>query len=736
MNLVIVESPSKAKTINKYLGKDYVVKASKGHIVDLPKSGIAIYPEESFRADYVVTNKKALTELKKAYKDANELILAVDMDREGEAIGWHIAQKLGVIDSTGKPKKGKKLQRIVFNEISKDAIIESLKKPRQIDMNLVNAQQTRRFLDRLVGYKLSPVLWKKISFGLSAGRVQSVALRLVVDKENERNKFKIEEYWSVEVFIQNSNAKKTIVNIIKKSDDIDKTTTEKGVKFELFKINSQHVKLQSETEAIRVVDALKNKSILIKEINTKEIKKNPKPPFITSTLQQAGVNTLGFSAKRTMMAAQKLYELGFITYMRTDSTNLSQQAIEVIRSKVKKEFGSEYLPDKPNVYGKKSKNVQEAHEAIRPVDFNVQSDKSFTTEMQKVYSLILNRTLASQMKPAVYEQMQVIAESGKYQFKATGQKLIFPGYLIIKTLKDDDSIQSIESLVKDKSYHIDIINSVQHFTQPPARYTEASLIKKLEELGVGRPSTYSSIISTIISRKYVNKEGKILEPTDIGIAVSNLLSDNFKNIVDYGFTSKMEEGLDNIAEGKVDWLKFLKEFYFPFEKEIKEKEVEISRDDYKVLGQAPADISCPVCESPMIIKLGRFGRFYSCSKWPDCKGMLSITGESENDLLEESKSEEFLSRYLPAPKTEDGRDFILKNGRYGKFWAHPDYPKVKDARPLEMTPEEIEKQYGKPPVDQEGTEYTLRSGKFGRFWAHPDYPKVKKVIRIAKEQNN
>lgn len=736
MNLVVVESPSKAKTINKYLGKGYVVKASKGHIVDLPKSGIAIYPEENFRADYVVTNKKALTDLKKAYKDADELILAVDMDREGEAIGWHIAQKLGVIDSTGKPKKGKKLKRIVFNEISKEAIIESLKNPRQIDMNLVNAQQTRRFLDRLVGYKLSPILWKKISYGLSAGRVQSVALRLVVDKENERNKFKVEEYWSVEIFIQNSNKNETLVNIIKKTDDIDKAFIEKGVRFELFKINSNPVKLKSEIEALNVIDNLKNKSIVIKQINTKEIKKKPRPPFITSTLQQAGVNVLGLSAKRTMMVAQKLYELGFITYMRTDSTNLSPQAIEAIRSVVKREFGNEYLPDKPNFYSKKSKNAQEAHEAIRPVDFSLKSHKTFTPEMQKVYTLILNRTLASQMKPAVYEQMQVIAESGKYEFKATGQKLIFPGYLIIKTLTDEDSIQNIESLAKDKTYHIDIINSVQHFTQPPARYTEASLIKKLEELGVGRPSTYSSIISTIISRKYINKVGKALEPTDIGIAVSNLLSDHFKNIVDYSFTSKMEEGLDNIADGKVDWLKFLKDFYFPFEKDLKEKESKISRDDYKVLGQAPEGISCPLCGSSMVIKLGRFGRFYSCSKWPSCRGMLSITGESQNDLLEESKSEDFMRKYLPGPKTEDGRDFILKNGRYGKFWAHPDYPKVKDARPLEMTSEEIERRFGKPPSDENGVKYILRVGRFGKFWAHPDYPKVKKIIKIDKEAIN
>lgn len=733
MNLVIVESPSKAKTINKYLGKGYVVKASKGHIVDLPKSGIAIYPEENFRADYVVTNKKALTELKKAYKDADELILAVDMDREGEAIGWHIAQKLGIIDHSGKLKKGKNLQRIVFNEISKEAILESLKHPRQIDMNLVNAQQTRRFLDRLVGYKLSPVLWKKISFGLSAGRVQSVALRLVVDKENERNKFKIEEYWSIEVFIQTSLDKNTKVNIIKKGDEINKQNISEGIRFELFKIDNKPVEIKTESEAISIVNKIKDKNISIKEINTKEVKKYPKPPFITSTLQQAGVNVLGFSAKRTMMAAQKLYELGFITYMRTDSTNLSQQAIDAIRTKVKKEFGEKFLPDKPNSYSKKSKNAQEAHEAIRPVDFNVKSDKAFTPEMLKVYNLIYNRAIASQMKPAIYEQLQVIANYENYEFKATGQKLIFPGYLAIKTLKDDDSIQNIESLNKDESYHIDIIDSVQHFTQPPARYSEASLIKKLEELGVGRPSTYSSIISTIISRKYVEKLGKTLEPTDIGIAVSNLLSDNFKNIVDYGFTSKMEEDLDSIAEGKIDWLNFLKNFYFPFEKEIKERESEISRDDYKVLGQAPKEIICPVCGSQMIIKLGRFGRFYSCSRWPDCKGMLSITGESENDLLEESKSEDFNNKYLPAPKTEDGRDFILKNGRYGKFWAHPDYPKIKDARPLELTPEEVERQFGKPPKDEDGITYILRSGKFGNFWAHPDYPKVKKIIKISKE---
>jgi DNA topoisomerase-1 len=337
------------------------------------------------------------------------------------------------------------------------------------------------------------------------------------------------------------------------------------------------------------------------------------------------------------------------------------------------------------------------------------------------------------MTPAKYESIQAVGEIGNLTFKATGQKQVFPGFQILKGLDEADGIQDIQSLIKGNLYNVKTADALQHFTQPPARYSEASLIKKLELIGVGRPSTYSSIISTIMTRTYVEKVEKYLMPTDIGIAVSHLLTDNFSQVVDYDFTSEMENQLDLIADGKTDWLKFLKDFYFPFEQNIAETEGKISRDDYKLLGKAPEEIKCPTCGSEMLIKLGRYGRFYSCSKWPDCKGILSITGESQEDLQKEVTTDAFVTMYLPSPKTDDGRDFSLKQGKFGKFWAHPDYPKVKDARPLELQPEEIVRQFGKPPKDEEGTTYVLRSGKFGKYWAHPDYPKVKKIIKIPKK---
>ncbi|MCA9380766.1 type I DNA topoisomerase [Candidatus Dojkabacteria bacterium] len=735
-SLVVVESPSKAKTINKYLGKDYVVKASKGHVVDLPKSKMGVDVDHDFKVDYVVKNEKSLSELKKAYKGADKLILAVDLDREGEAIAWHVAQKLGALTETGNPKRGHDVERIVFSEITEDAIKDAIEHPRKVDMNLVNAQQARRILDRLVGYTLSPVLWKKIMFGLSAGRVQSVALRLVVEKEEERNKFDPEEYWSLISYANDKKGGKPEIEVKIKEDGKDEEEKKekidpKLIPFEyIYEPKTKGLKNQKSVE--KIIDEVKKEDLVVEDVIKKESKRNPKAPYTTSTLQQAAVNTLGFTSKRTMMVAQKLYEAGFITYMRTDSTAMSKQAIDAARKLIKDKYGDKYLPEKPNIYSKQSKSAQEAHEAIRPVKMDLEDDKSFKEEQKKLYRMIRNRALASQMNPARVETVTITAKAGsKHKFKATGTRVLFDGYLKLKAEKQNEVI--LPEVQKDDKFYHKEIKAAQHFTQPPAKYSEATLIKKLEELGIGRPSTYSSIISTIVSRKYVEKEGRYLFPTDMGIVVNKLLVSHFKDIVDYDFTSEMEDNLDVIAEGGLDWKKMLKDFYKPFAKNVKETEKTITRDDYKILGKAPKNIKCPECNSKMVIKLGRYGRFYSCTKWPDCEGILSMDGESQEDLEKKPTTKEFQETYMPAPKTEDDRDYVLKRGRFGEFWAHPDYPKVKDARPLEYTKKKRTELFGPAPKTDKGDEYLLRSGKYGYFWAHPDYPKVKDIQKVKKQ---
>ncbi|GAB4286126.1 MAG: type I DNA topoisomerase [Candidatus Dojkabacteria bacterium] len=735
--LVVVESPSKAKTISKYLGKDYVVMASKGHVVDLPKSKMGIDVEAGFKPSYEVTNRKALSALKKAYAEADGLVLAVDLDREGEAIGWHVAQKLGAIDGKGKIKKGHDVERIVFSEITKDAIQKAVQNPRDINMNLVNAQQARRFLDRLVGYNLSPVLWKKIAFGLSAGRVQSVALRLVVEREEERDAFRPEEYWSLDLFGTGEEGK-TISKIAMSDEitsDVRKELEHKVKAFVLFsltKINGKKAKFDQKKDVEKVIENLEESFIRVDSVNEKITKKYPKPPFITSTLQQAAINQLGFSSKKTMSVAQKLYEKGFITYMRTDSVSISNEALNEIRAFINKNYGSKYLPEKANIYKSKSKSSQEAHECIRPVNVNIKTDKTLTPDEQKLYDLILNRTLASQMVPAEIKQVSVIAKKDRYEFKATGSTIVFDGYLAtgVEKLKE----QILPEIKKDQKFFAGAVLGVQHFTQPPARYSEATLIKKLEDLEIGRPSTYSSIISTISNRRYVVKDGKYLVPTDTGKVVIKLLKKYFTNIVDYDFTSELEEDLDEIAEGKLEWKKMLNDFYRPFEKAVKENTEKIPREEFTVIGEAPEGVKCPECGGNMNKKLGKDGPFYSCTRWPDCKGMRGIDGDTKEEIESEAESEEFKSIYEPAPKTDEGKPYILKKGRYGKFWAHPDYPKVKDAKPLVLRPEKIVEVYGEIPKTKDGRDFVLRKGRFGEFWAHPDYPKVKEVRKIQSKE--
>lgn len=730
--LVVVESPSKAKTIQKYLGKGYVVKSSKGHVVDLPKSDLGVDVENKFEPTYVVTKKATLTDLKKAFKEADELVLAVDPDREGEAIGWHIARELGVLKKNAK----KGLQRIVFTEITKDAVQSAIKNPRSLDYDLINAQQARRVLDRLVGYKLSPLIWKKIRYGLSAGRVQSVAVKLIVDREEEREKFKADEYWNVNAFLDEAKSKKCNVIIKKSGDEEDKKLTKTKsdlIEFSLAKVKGSNPELAKEKDVLKIIDSIKDQEWKVKELKKSESRRKPKPPFSTSVLQQTASNRLGFSASRTMRSAQKLYEAGLITYMRTDSLSMSKQAVESIRKHIGSKFGKKYLPEKANIYATKSKVAQEAHEAIRPTDVN----KTATTlalkgDEAKLYELIRKRALASQMEPALVENNKILIEIGDYLFQANGQRVLFDGYLKVYPEKISENI--LPPLSKGDVLKLHILEGTQHFTQPPARYSEASLIKILESLGIGRPSTYAPTIQTILTRKYVEKEGKYFKPTDTGRVVNNLLSKHFQNIVDVNFTAEMEDNLDKIADGKKDWIKMLGEFYGPFEKKLNDKQEEIKKEDFTVLGKSK--VKCPECGKSMIIKLGRYGRFLSCSDFPDCKGMLGLDeeGNVEKKPEERVQEKEFKETYLPAPKTEDKRDYLLKRGRYGEFWAHPDYPKVKDAKPLELRPEKLRELYGEPPKTKDGVEFLLRNGRFGPFWAHPQYPEVKEIVSIKTKK--
>lgn len=743
--LVIVESPSKVKTIKKYLGKDYDVKSSKGHIVDLPKSELGVDPESKFEPTYVVTKKKALQDLKKAFKGKDTLVLAVDPDREGEAIGWHVARQLGVITKTGKIKKGMKLERIVFTSITKDAVQDAVKNPRKIDTNLFNAQQARRVLDRLVGYKLSPLLWKKIRFGLSAGRVQSVALRLVVEKEEEREAFDSEEYWKIFSNLSEDKTKGEIkVDIVKTENDAksgeenelvasDLKKDLNFITFELNKFKGKKIELTKEREVKKIQEITKSEKWIVTNIGTKASKRNTKPPFTTSTLQQTASNWFGYSPKRTMSIAQKLYEQGAITYMRTDSTNLSADALKDSRKLIKKEYGDEYLPADANLYKTKAKVAQEAHEAIRPSNFNVLPEKSgLEAEQYKLYQLIWQRAVASQMVPAKLENGRIEVDIKDYLFVANGQRILFDGYLRVYPEKVSENV--LPEIEVGKELYLDQISGFQYYTKPPARFSEASLIKALESHGIGRPSTYVPTLSTIQARKYVEKEGKTFFPTDTGRVVTNLLRDHFKEIMDYDFTAQVEGFLDDIANGKENWIKVMGDFYFPFEKNLLIKDKEIDRENYTVLGDAPEGIKCPDCKAKMVIKLSRYGRFFSCSKWPDCKGLLDSEGKTEKETQQEAVSEEFLAMYQGAPKTDDGRDYLLKRGRYGKFWAHPDYPKVKDAKPLEYTDEIFKAVYGEAPTASDDTEMILRRGRFGEFWAHSKYPEIKEVVRINKKE--
>ncbi|MGA9625034.1 MAG: type I DNA topoisomerase [Bryobacteraceae bacterium] len=715
--LVIVESPAKAKTINKYLGKDYVVKASLGHIKDLPKRDLAVDVDHGFEPRYEVIEgkRKLIADLKQTARRVQEVYLAADPDREGEAICYHLQEELA------DKKNGPRFYRVMFNEITKKAVQRAFEVPGQVNIDLVDAQQARRVLDRLVGYKISPLLWDKVRRGLSAGRVQTVALRLVVEREREIRAFLKKEYWTIDVDLAARKPPLLTARLIKQNDE----TPEVGAK---------------ET-ADGIVAQLEGADYVVKSVGTREKKRNPVAPFITSTLQQESSRKLRFSVKRTMMLAQRLYEgvvigkegaVGLITYMRTDSTRVSDDAVSDARHYIAERYGREFLPDSPNIY-KSKKAAQDAHEAIRPTDMAFAPEvveKYLAEDEMKLYRLVWNRFVACQMMPALYDQTTIdVAAKGKngadYLFRATGSVLKFEGFLKAYQEGKDQADEEDEELrhrlpavVEGERLRFRAIKPEQHFTEPPPRYNEATLVKRLEADGVGRPSTYASILSTIQEREYVGKEGGRFVPSELGMVVTDLLIESFDDIFDVTYTARMEEELDEIEEGKLDWRASIAEFYERFDKDLKHAEEHMT--DIKRM-EKPTDLTCEKCGKPLVIKWGKHGSFIACTGYPEC----TYTRELTVDLPDVDKAD--LSEQADEEYCENcGRPMVLKKGRFGTFYACSGYPDCKTTKP-------IGGQQKKPdqPLDEKcpqcGSQLALKTGRFGEFTACSNYPTCKYV---------
>ncbi|MDO8511981.1 MAG: type I DNA topoisomerase [bacterium] len=699
MKLVIVESPAKAKTIAKYLGKGYVVKASFGHVRDLPKSKIGVDVENNFEPVYVVPPKakKTVAELTQSVAKAEKVYFATDEDREGEAIAWHLAKILKVNEKTA--------ERITFDEITKSAIQHAIENPRKLNLQLVDAQQARRILDRLVGYELSPLLWNKIRRGLSAGRVQSVAVRLIVEREREIEAFKADEFWSVEANLKAKNGE-----FLAKLRAVDEQVLDK-------------LAIKSGAEAEQIKKTLEGAVWLIDNIEEKQVNRSPLPPFTTSTLQQAASNRLGFSTKKTMMLAQRLYEgielgeegaTGLITYMRTDSLNLANEALTKIRELIQKDFGTDYLPAEPRFYKNKSRGAQEAHEAIRPTDVNLKPEfvaQHVERDMARLYELIWRRTVACQTANAKFKAMTVDIKASKYYFRATGSSVAFAGFLQIWGIDKTKEV-ILPSLAKNETLELLVLNTLQHFTQPPARYSEASLVKALEEAGIGRPSTYAPTIDTVQKRGYVEKslEDKRFRPTDIGKVVNDVLVEHFPEIVDIQFTARMEEDLDQIADGKKEMVPILKAFYTPFKKNLKEKAKTLNKDD---ITTEKTDLKCPDCGKPVILRLGRNGKFYGCSGYPDCK-YTAPSSEQEKSEMETAPT----GKICP----DCNKDLVLKRGRFGAFLGCAGYPECKHT-------ERIEKKVGGICPKCNVGEIVERKSKRGKyFYGCNKYPECDFVL--------
>ncbi len=700
MNLIIVESPAKAKTIKNFLGKDYEVVASKGHIRDLPKSrfGISIDENSHLIPAYSVAKENAATvkEITTLAKKCDTIYIATDEDREGEAIGWHIAHAI--------KKDPQTLPRIVFHEITKTAINNALLNARKIDMNMVNAQQARRILDRVVGYKLSPLLSSKIQKGLSAGRVQSSTLKLVVDREREIRAFKAEEYWTIDTLF---------------AKDIEASlVSHKGDKLSKLSITDK-------AQASLIVQSVKEDSFIISKIETKERRSATPPPFMTSTLQQVASSKLGFTPKKTMMVAQTLYEgvktpsgtSGVITYMRTDSLNLAHEALTAVRGVIESRFGKKYLPDEPKVYNKKAKGAQEAHEAIRPtmLAFTPEVASSFLKPDEiKLYRLIYERFMSCQMNDAIFEQQSIIFSGANNEYKAIGRKLTFDGFYALTGAEDKDKL--LPALSEGQEAKIQKIEPTQHFTEPPARYSEAALIKKLESEGIGRPSTYAPTIATLSNRTYVTIEKKQIIPTEMAFTVTEILEKNFSNIVDVSFTANMEEKLDEIAEGENDWQKLLSDFYGDFSIQVEEGKTNIvSLKTAKPLGRA-----CPKCGEELLLRSGRFGEFIACSGFPKCKYTEQVEGEKkegEEGAQPSSSSDEICDKC--------GKEMVVKNGRNGQFLACSGYPDCKNTKSIN-----VQEKISETPCPDCGGKISLKNSRRGPFWGCENYPKCKFISKF------
>jgi DNA topoisomerase-1 len=700
-SLVVVESPAKVKTISKFLGKDYTVKASMGHIRDLPSNGLAVDIENGFKPKYVIIKgkKKLVNEIKKAAENVEQILLATDPDREGEAICWHLAHELRIAH--------KPINRITFNEITKTAVQNAINNQGQIDQNLVDAQQARRILDRLVGYQISPILWKTIKWGLSAGRVQSVAVRLICEREDEVLAFVPEEYWTIGAILKGENTSQ--------------------FEAKLFEIGNKKAKVENEEQAKAILKDLKGKEFIVDNIERKERKKNPVPPFITSKLQQEAARKLRFPVKMTMGVAQDLYEgielggegaVGLITYMRTDSTRVAKEALDSVREFIGQSYGSDYLPEKAIHYASK-KSAQDAHEAIRPTSLEKTpaSVKNFLSKDQyELYDLIWKRFIASQMKPAIFDVTTIDIKAGKYTFRANGSIIKFKGFMSVYMEGiDDESDEDRESILPELTVGqlLLLLNLIpeQHFTQPPPRYTEATLVKILEEKGIGRPSTYATIISTIQDRKYVTKEQGKFIPTEMGILVNNALMKSFPEIIDVEFTAKMETGLDDIEEGKIKWVEVLKEFYGPFSRSLESApdKIKSAKKDMEEI----TDEVCDLCGKNMVIKFGRYGKFLACSGFPECKNTKQLNGNDAKPA-EPEPTDEICEKC--------GSPMVIRTSRYGsKFLSCSQYPKCKTAKPLSTGIK-----CPKPDCDGDLVERRSKRGKM--FYGCSKYPDCDLVL--------
>ena len=724
-NLVIVESPAKAKTINKYLGKDYEVKASMGHVRDLPKKTLGVDISRGFTPQYEVlpARRKILDELKSAAKEASSIYLAADPDREGEAICWHLAQELGA-------QSRRKVRRVVFNEITKRAIEEAFNNPGSLDERKVDAQQARRIVDRLVGYKVSPILWEKVRRGLSAGRVQSVALKLICDREREVRAFVPEEYWTVQARLEASTPPVFPANLVKKE--------------------GQNIEIGGAEQADAIRRELEAATFRVARVQPKERRRNPVPPFITSKLQQEAFKKLRFPVRKTMQVAQRLYEgvelggegsVGLITYMRTDSTRVSDEALSAVRERIEATYGAEYLPEKPVFYRSK-RDAQDAHEAIRPTYLGHDPEsikRHLSKDEYALYKLVWNRFVASQMRPAVYDETVAEIEAGAYLLRARGSSQRFKGFLAVYEETPDEKRETrpggdaeggeeaepaaalvLPPLAEGDVVALREIGTDQHFTQPPPRFSEATLVKELEENGIGRPSTYASIIATIEAREYMEKRESKLFPTELGFLVTDLLVGHFQDIMNVEYTAGMEQELDEIEEGKDNFLNTLTQFWKKFEKTLKKASKEMENVKGK---EEPTEEKCDKCGSPMVIKWGRYGRFLACSNYPECKNTRQIEGGDAALELHQDVAAQVCPR--------DGQPMVLKKGRYGPFLACTNYPECKETKRL------VRGDGGKlqveilQPIDEKcpecANDLMWRRGRFGAFVACSNYPTCKYV---------